>query len=236
MSIGVSGANDVTSKNQDFTISLTTVGTNNIGLLFVENENTSNPTRTVSSINDGTNNWQPLCTLSYGANHGDMEVWWAYIAAAATYTLTIDQSGSIDDVNAAVCYVSGLVDYTDPFDGGFSAQPLASATNNTNTATSVTAAFTTKNAATVVFCFMGAETFSAQGSPPSTWTTLEDEANFNGGLSNGLYVGYKVYSTLQTGTTVTLPNTKEQWGFLVVSLTNASGVSGNPGGAFLIGP
>lgn len=222
MALGVEGVGSNTTRASSFTQALTTAGVDRIGLLIFEQENASNPPVTVSSISDGTNTWVKLDTQLWGLNNGSTEVWWAHIAAAGTYNLAVTLSGGADDCCYCAAAVSGLTDFTDPFDGGFSVQPRGSLVCNSNASEPVTATFNTTDVNSVAFCIMGSNTSSAQGSAPAGWTTDTDQANFSGGLSNGLYVGHIIYSSAQVGTTVTLPVNKANFGFEIIVLSDAS--------------
>ena len=223
MTIGVEGAASGTSRSSTFMQALTTSGADRIGLFFFEQENTSNPAKIVSSISDGTNTWTRVNNpVAWGLNNGSTEIWWAHIATAGTYTLSVTLSGTPDDSNFGVVAVSGLTNFIDPFDGTITIQPFSRNILNSNASAPVTGYFSTFNTNTIVFCIMGSNTSSTQGSAPSGWTTDIDEANFSGGLSNGLYVGHNIFTSQQAGQTVTLPSNEANFGFIIISLTDAA--------------
>lgn len=226
MAIAVEGTNTATSRSGTLTVNLTTSGTNRIGLLFVNVENTSLGTRTVTSVTTSGLTWAKISGTAYGdsSDEGDAEIWWAYIPAANTYSVATIFSGTYDDAIANVLAVSGLLDFTNPFDPN-GALPAIS-THNVNTATAPAGALSTTDANTIAFSFVASFRVSTASSGPSdgtnTWTLDENQANFNGGLANSNYVAHEIYSSVKSSLTVTWPNTMGNWGNIIIALTNSA--------------
>lgn len=219
MTLAVEGSNFATNRAASISASVTTSGTNRILLFIFSNEGAGSAASTITGITTTGLTWAKLAGPSaWGLQHGSSEVWWAYAPTAGTYAAAVALSASQDDYYYTILAVSGTVNFSNPFDPnvGF---PVFTHFDS-NATSPVTGTFSTTKSSTIVFCFMGANTFSKQNAPPTGFTTDTDDANFNAAEPNGQYVGHQVYSSVQTGVTVTLPVNTANWGFFLFALTD----------------
>jgi hypothetical protein len=227
MTIAVEGAASGTGSTgiprpHSWTQALTTSGTNRIGLLFWECENGALGDISLSTVTDGTNTWTRLTADNWGNTDGTMEIWWAPITTAGTYTLTITSTqisgAGPDDACWTALAVSGLSSGSPPVDsnGGL---PVFNQNTNVSPSVTVTGSYSTTQANDVVFSMVACGSFSTQGSAPSGYTLDGDQANFNGNGQNALAVAHSIVSATQSGVAVDWPTSKANWGNLIIALT-----------------
>lgn len=220
------------------TLDVTTSGTDRILVLCIayEQETSAASEISVSGVSSTSGYVWTLrkkyeVTLTFGETV--LEIWWAYAPAqltaeAVSFTLAKAGSQAVDGANASIRAVSGVTNFTNPWDS-HSSLP---ATNDNIIGTDGTAlphiaGISTNSANCVVFAFT---TTDGPGSDPSGltadtgWTLTDNLYNPNPREYNYNIVQEKIFSSNLSSATVTFGGTSfnSNWIIIVDAITDAA--------------
>lgn len=190
------------------TINITTSGTDRIIILVVASEKTG----TVQSTNLPTASGLTFAlrkTLPFTDSGGGdqvLSVYWAYAAAQQTAkTITINLGATPDDVSVGVFAVSGVTNFTNPWDTNSSLP--ATATGNSGPPATVSGVSTTQ-ANSMIFGFYG--TRNGPTNPGADtgngYASVLSLVNTGGSAYSGVFVESKLCSSAQSSLTVATAN------------------------------
>lgn len=203
------------------TISLSTMGTSRIVLLFVHTDAATR--RTVSSVSD-TNGLTWALYKAYNFDSEDptnhkqrLEVWWAYAAAQQTAnTVTVTLSGSSAGPSLVIGAVTGVDPsrFTSPFDADASLP--ATQSNPSGTSTDATLTFSTHDSHDAVLSVFASNITNIPPTTPAGYTALAT-LNYANSVRMILFVYGKVYTAQQVNTVVNMGSTKD-WGIEIFAI------------------
>ena len=216
------------------TIAYTTVGTDNIIVLFSQ----SSPNHTSGSVDISTVTdthsltWTKktsLHILSASSPNVDntQEVWWAHAATALSGTITVTYGATIDDAALTTVSVSGVYDPTSPWDPNVSLP--ATASNTTGSAAIPSVTLSTTAASTLVLGFYGAPINHAETSGANSLFLTAHQNNAGGTNWGYNYVGEMAFTSPQTSVTASFGSSVSRWGFIVVALDGTTSVTSPTG-------
>lgn len=175
-------------------------GAGYILLLSIYNEHTGTAAATVTSVTSSGLTWA-LRKRSNSSTTGGLELWWAHgTGNLSSYSITVTFSGAYDDSCVLLSAVTGILNFSNPFDSNASLP--AKASGPTATWTPSFTGISTSSSTDDLLLFV-AGSVSGAITAGTGFTLVNNTANGGGGWTSVLGMASKAVTSFQSGATFT---------------------------------
>lgn len=224
LAVTTNWGNDTIRGSTTGTAHYTTTVADEIVLLFISYEPNSSATPSVASVTDAngltwTRRGTPFSfTSASPATFVGMEVWWAHCSAIVGLSaITVTLSAAVDDGSLCTMSVSGVTNFTNPFDTNVSLP----ATLFQSAAANASLTINTSLGDALVFGFTGSANNGGK-TAVAPFAISASSQNNNGTNYSYEFVETNNYAAPQTGLAVSMASSVGDYGFIVDALTGSS--------------
>jgi hypothetical protein len=215
------------STSTTLVITLTTTQANDIIIVCFSSMQVGGYSSPATSVTASGLSFTRRKSYEFGANNGELEVWWALAASPlSSKAITVTYAGTVDSAGVAIG-VSGA-DASNPWDANAA---LPALNNGASGSLPSMSGITTNNTEglEIIFCHSGGRWWSDY-TTPAGFTKIEKESNNIHPSHQILYKSFTGGALSGAGASYASPTETANWGMIGEALVASNGGGGGGGG------